>query len=652
VQAKRSRRIINHRITEAVVDVVATTTTTHVTKKQQAYHTQNTKIKRCWVNRLPNTHDAAYRLTNQTLGNGLTRTINYGRQDNLRTTDTTFDGAQALDDLALSYTYAPDKQITAENIVGDVVQNTSLTSSYDAGNRITNWTRDTNNNQSWNYDDAGNWSSTTVASTSTSISPSNTRNHSVSDEITNIAGNAAVHDVKGNLTEYEINSKVYEVNYDLDNRIIKVDVNNDDVEYRYDALGRRVIRKEGSTQTALLWWGDSECAEYVHGAGQATIQNDIMSHPSRLNAVIARAVDGSKFDLEWYHKNYLEHVYAVSNDSGNLTEHYRYTAFGEVTIYNSAGSIQTSTQINNQITWNTRRLDTVSNYYLYKYRHYDPALGRWPSRDPIEERGGVNLYTFVGNEPVGRWDKLGLNTIVIIIGGPSLGRVQGHDESALNFINNGMRRALAEAEKCWDESAKKCCCEVVIFYNDTAYTRRTEYDVANRGRRESAGNYGSNIHAAIRAAGDKGKCMRPARKQDADDMMGHLNNIDDISNLIYFGHSNANSLFFEYGSEEGVNDGSNGNAEYPTQGETIGVGDFETNNFLPNATCEHYGCHGGVPGGFAEQMASQHNVTSTGATSTTHYGESGAVGGPMTPSVQNGGSYVTYPSTPLTPPGP
>ena len=34
----------------------------------------------------------------------------------------------------------------------------------------------------------------------------------------------------------------------------------------------------------------------------------------------------------------------------------------------------------------------------YLYRYYDPLTGRWPSRDPIEERGGVNLYGFVGND--------------------------------------------------------------------------------------------------------------------------------------------------------------------------------------------------------------------------------------------------------------
>jgi uncharacterized protein RhaS with RHS repeats len=35
-------------------------------------------------------------------------------------------------------------------------------------------------------------------------------------------------------------------------------------------------------------------------------------------------------------------------------------------------------------------------------------MGRWPSRDPIGERGGINLYGMVGNDPVNRRDVLGL----------------------------------------------------------------------------------------------------------------------------------------------------------------------------------------------------------------------------------------------------
>jgi RHS repeat-associated protein len=42
----------------------------------------------------------------------------------------------------------------------------------------------------------------------------------------------------------------------------------------------------------------------------------------------------------------------------------------------------------------------------YGYRYYDPKTGRWPSRDPIEEEGGVNLYGFVGNDGVNQTDIL------------------------------------------------------------------------------------------------------------------------------------------------------------------------------------------------------------------------------------------------------
>jgi len=52
--------------------------------------------------------------------------------------------------------------------------------------------------------------------------------------------------------------------------------------------------------------------------------------------------------------------------------------------------------------------ETVSGVRYYKYRHYAPKLGRWLGRDPIEEEGGINLYAFVGNEPIVIFDYLGL----------------------------------------------------------------------------------------------------------------------------------------------------------------------------------------------------------------------------------------------------
>ncbi|MCH8476170.1 MAG: RHS repeat-associated core domain-containing protein [Opitutales bacterium] len=61
-----------------------------------------------------------------------------------------------------------------------------------------------------------------------------------------------------------------------------------------------------------------------------------------------------------------------------------------------------------------KKADTVtiiaSGMLFYGFRYMDPETGRWPSRDPIEEEGGLNLYGFVGNDGLHYWDVLGLST--------------------------------------------------------------------------------------------------------------------------------------------------------------------------------------------------------------------------------------------------
>jgi len=56
----------------------------------------------------------------------------------------------------------------------------------------------------------------------------------------------------------------------------------------------------------------------------------------------------------------------------------------------------------------TKYADDETGLTYYGYRYYSPNTGRWISRDPIGERGGINLYGFVGNGPVGYVDPLGL----------------------------------------------------------------------------------------------------------------------------------------------------------------------------------------------------------------------------------------------------
>jgi RHS repeat-associated protein len=54
--------------------------------------------------------------------------------------------------------------------------------------------------------------------------------------------------------------------------------------------------------------------------------------------------------------------------------------------------------------------DNDSGLYLTQYRAYDPVAGRWISRDPIGESGGLvaDLYLYVGGNPINLLDPLGL----------------------------------------------------------------------------------------------------------------------------------------------------------------------------------------------------------------------------------------------------
>ncbi len=115
---------------------------------------------------------------------------------------------------------------------------------------------------------------------------------------------------------------------------------------------------------------------------------------------------GANAGTYWYHFDALESVAALSQyNSGSgvasIVERYRYSAFGETTVTLNGNT-------GNPYRFTGRRWDDETELYYYRARYYKPDLGRFLQPDPIGYTDGMNMYAYVGNNPLGFVDPYGL----------------------------------------------------------------------------------------------------------------------------------------------------------------------------------------------------------------------------------------------------
>jgi RHS repeat-associated protein len=107
----------------------------------------------------------------------------------------------------------------------------------------------------------------------------------------------------------------------------------------------------------------------------------------------------------------------------------------------------------NPLRFSSEYHDDETDLVYYIFRYYDPGTGRWWSRDPIREEGGLNLYGFVGNDSVSGIDYLGLYD-----GIPwgDMGMFQGHKPTSpppnVGRIINGVLEATVPGQVSWNNA--------------------------------------------------------------------------------------------------------------------------------------------------------------------------------------------------------
>ncbi len=97
----------------------------------------------------------------------------------------------------------------------------------------------------------------------------------------------------------------------------------------------------------------------------------------------------------------MKNVTSLCDESGTVRANYDYAPFGPLNL--KEGDLASW----NKFRFSSEYADDETGLIYYNYRHYNPADGRWISRDPVGEDGGVNLFGFVENSPSLRNDYLG-----------------------------------------------------------------------------------------------------------------------------------------------------------------------------------------------------------------------------------------------------
>jgi RHS repeat-associated protein len=248
-----------------------------------------------------------------------------------------------------------------------------------------------------------------------------------------------VHDADGNATSYPLppaptGSGVAPTTnatlaYDGENRLVSVTTPDPvgaggatTVSYVYDPQSRRVARTEsplplgegqgeGAQHTLHLYDGWNCLAEYVLHTSSFNLHTSHTWGLDLSGSLQGAGGVGGLLSVTKHQEQSITH-FPTFDGNGNISEyldttgnwvaHFEYDPFGRAIVASGDHAGDFSYR------FSTKPVDPATGLCYYGYRWYDPETGRWQSRDPIEEEGGVNLYGFVLNTGVNFIDHLGL----------------------------------------------------------------------------------------------------------------------------------------------------------------------------------------------------------------------------------------------------
>lgn len=244
---------------------------------------------------------------------------------------------------------------------------------------------------------------------------SDTSRSYVVPQLTQVIG----YDLDGNMTS----DGVWNYTYNAENQLVRMASalsflvgfeNRWQIDFRYDYAGRRVQKSVVNPDNAVK----SYTRRFLYDGANVVAETDEVSTLKRvftwgLDLAGSRTASGGVGALLQIDDLALSKTLFVTYDgNGNVASLVNSSggALEATYEYDPSGNLLRSEGLyakNNPFRFSTKWQDDETGLINYGFRYYSPTLGRFINRDPIGEKGGLNLYGFCGNDGVNRWDYLG-----------------------------------------------------------------------------------------------------------------------------------------------------------------------------------------------------------------------------------------------------
>lgn len=364
-------------------------------------------------------------------GNGVTTVHTYDGLQRVQSIVTKNSAAQVL--WSEQYTYdAQSNRATMTDHTGR-----SVSYAYDSLDQLTGATYTVDGVQStitYAYDTAGN-----RTALNTPMGNTNYQYLAGTNELTQVSNNDLIIGVQFNAngslqkethSKSGVNQQTIDYAYTPDNRLsgityhtvntnptITADVADKTISFAYDDFGNRTRKTINGSESTYYFNQGLTVLHEIDTAG--TVVKSIVQGVGQVAEISAAGA------ITYTHQDVLGSTALLTNETGVVVGEYDYDAFGAIIGHDGADT---------NYTFTNQEYDAESELYYFNARYYNPALGRFISRDPLLGSDGDflsrNQYVYAKNNPLKYIDPTGEDPVNLISANGVRGMINGVKQGA------------------------------------------------------------------------------------------------------------------------------------------------------------------------------------------------------------------------------